>query len=115
MAKRNFQINEQQDRELRQVFELTRDGPTRTRYQAVRLYGLGYPVSDIQQITGCPRSSLMNWIRDYQQQGVAARRDHRQGGNRARLTPEQIQVVSAGLREYTPRDLFGTETPTSSG
>lgn len=115
MAKRNFQINEQQALELRQAFEQTRDGPTRTRYQAVRLYGLGYSVSDIQEITGCTRSSLMNWVRDYQRGGVAALVDHRQGGNRAKLTAEQIQQVSQRLREYTPRDLFGADTQTSSG
>ncbi len=115
MAKRNFQINEQQALELRQAFEQTRDGPTRTRYQAVRLYGVGYSVGDIQEITGCTRSSLMNWVRDYQRGGVAALVDHRQGGNRAKLTAEQIQQVSQRLREYTPRDLFGADTQTSSG
>ena len=115
MAKRNFQINEQQALELRQAFEQTRDGPTRTRYQAVRLYGVGYSVGDIQEITGCTRSSLMNWVRDYQRGGVAALVDHRQGGNRAKLTVEQIQQVSQRLREYTPRDLFGADTQTSSG
>ena len=115
MAKRNFQINEQQALELRQAFEQTRDGPTRTRYQAVRLYGVEYSVGDIQEITGCTRSSLMNWVRDYQRGGVAALVDHRQGGNRAKLTAEQIQQVSQRLREYTPRDLFGADTQTSSG
>jgi transposase len=115
MAKRNFQINEQQARELRQAFEQSRDGPTRTRYQAVRLYGLDYSVEDIQEITGCTRSSLMNWVRDYQQTGVTALIDRREGGNRAKLTSEQIQQVSQRLREYTPRDLFGADTQTSSG
>jgi transposase len=115
MAKRNFQINEQQEHELRQAFEQERDGPTRTRFQAVRLYGLGYRVGDIQEITGCTRSSLMNWVRDYQPNGVAALADQRQGGNRAKLRLEQLQIVSERLREYTPRDLFGAETQTSSG
>lgn len=115
MAKRNFQINEQQDLELRQAFEQTRDGPTRTRYQAVRLYGVGYRVGEIEAITGCTRSSLMNWVRKYQQMGVAGLVDHRQGGNRAKLTREQIQQVSQWLHEYTPRDLFGAQTQTSSG
>jgi len=115
MAKRNFQISDEQERELRQAFEQTRDGPTRTRYQAVRLYGRGYRVGEIEAITGCTRSSLMNWVREYQQIGVAGVVDQRQGGNRAKLTREQIQQVSKRLREYTPRDLFGAETQTSSG
>jgi len=94
MAKRNFQINEQQVLELRQAFEQTRDGPTGTRYQAGRLYGLGYSVGDIQEITGCARSSLMNWVRDYQRGGVTALVDYRQGGNRAkRSTPAEVWVI----------------------
>ena len=30
-----------------------KDGPTRTRCQAVRLYGISYPVEQIRDITGC--------------------------------------------------------------
>lgn len=57
----------------------------RTRYQAVRLYGEGYPEKEIEQITGCNRTSLMEWCRTYRvdhSQGLA---DKRVGGNRAKL------------------------------
>jgi len=35
-------------------------GPTRTRYQAVKLYGEGYDEKEIEQITGCCPLRLMD-------------------------------------------------------
>jgi hypothetical protein len=43
MAKRKFKLSEKEANELLSAYQQTKDGPTRTRYQAVRLYGLGYP------------------------------------------------------------------------
>ena len=91
------------------------DGPTRTRYQAVRLYGSGYPVAQIAEITGCSRTSLLDWCRLYRDDGVAALLDGRLGGNRATLTPDQRETVRVQLHQYTPRQLFGPETATSDG
>ena len=79
MAKRQFILTKEQGKELQTAFVNEKDGPTRTRYQAVRLYGQGYPVDEIIQITGCPRSSLMEWCRKYRQQGVQGLADHRGG------------------------------------
>ena len=79
MAKRQFILTEQQEKELQGAFVNEKDGPARTRYQAVRLYGLGYPVKEIRQITGCPRSSLMEWCRKYREQGLKGLADHRGG------------------------------------
>jgi transposase len=115
MAKRRFQLTEQQDKELWRAFAESKDGATRTRYQAVRMYGLEYEVAEIEELTGCTRASLMNWCRKYREQGIASLADHRKGGNRARLKPEQIEEVSERLRAYTPRDLFGPDTTTASG
>ena len=115
MATRTFTLSEVQHAELRQAYDRTKDGPTRTRYQAVRLYGLGYPVPQIQEITGCSRTSLMDWCRLYRDQGVAGLVDGRCGGNRAKLTPQQRATVRANLHQYTPRQLFGPDTATSDG
>lgn len=92
-----------------------KDGPTRTRLQAVRLYGVGYPVEQIMDITGCSRTSLMEWCAAYRQEGSPALRDQRLGGNRARLTKDQIQELNGRLHTYTPADLFGTGTATGDG
>ena len=91
------------------------DGPIRTRYQAVRLYGSGYPVAQIEEITGCSRTSLMDWCRDYRTHGVPGLVDGRVGGNRAKLSPDQRETVRAMLYQYTPRQLVGPETATPDG
>ncbi len=115
MATRTFSLTDAQTAELRRAYDRTKDGPTRTRYQAVRLYGSGYPVAQITEITGCSRTSLMDWCRLYRDRGVAALVDGRLGGNRAKLTLEQRETVRAQLHQYTPRQLFGPETATADG
>jgi len=69
---------------------LNKDILARTRYQAVQLYGEGYQVSDIEEITGCRRSSLMEWCQDYRKNGVQGLVDKRAGGS-AKLTKLQIR------------------------
>jgi transposase len=84
------------------AYATCKDGPTRTRFQAVRLYGLGYPVVQIMDITGCSRTSLMEWCTVYRRGGSTALLDKRLGGNRARLTSAQIQDLQGRLHTYTP-------------
>jgi len=115
MAKRQFTLTDTQEARLLQAYLRTKDGPTRTRYQAVRLYGLGYPVAQIAEITGCSRTSLMDWCRLYRTAGLPGLVDGRVGGNRAKLTPEQRQTVRAYLHQYTPRQLFGPDAATPDG
>jgi hypothetical protein len=52
MAKRKFELTEQERIQLFQAYELCKDGPTRTRYQAVKLYGEGYLEKDIERSNG---------------------------------------------------------------
>ena len=115
MAKRRFQLNEQQIKELQRVYTQAKDGASRTRLQAVRLYGHGYPVAEILEITSCNRTSLMEWCGKYRQNGVAGLEDHRGGPVRAKLGPEQVVELRERLRQYRPYDLFGPEAHTSSG
>ena len=82
-GKRHFQLAEQQQQELMVAYDKCADGPTRTRLQAVRLYGSGYPVETIQEITGSPRRTLLRWCRQYRLQGATSLADKRLGGNRA--------------------------------
>ena len=51
MATRTFILSDAQTAVLRQAYERTKDGPSRTRSQAVRLYGMSYPVPQVQEIT----------------------------------------------------------------
>ena len=99
-------MTEEQLNELQGAYRTTKDGVERTRYQAVWLYGQGYPVAEICQITGGSTTSLMEWTRDYREHGLEALVDQRDGRNRAKLTREQTDELSNKLRQYTPRDSF---------
>jgi transposase len=115
MAKRRFQLMEQQVKELTHAYAQSKDGPTRTRLQAVRLYGTGYPVKEVSEITGCSRTSLMTWCRKYRADGEAGLEDKRAGGNRAKLTAEQIEDLKERLHTYTPFNLLGPAAATTDG
>jgi transposase len=108
-------MTEKQLNELQRAYRIAKDGAERARYQAVRLYGQGYPVTEICQITGCSRTSLMEWTRHYREHGLEALVDQGDGRNRAKLTQAQTDELSEKLRQYTPRDLFGPDTHTASG
>jgi transposase len=115
MRKRQFKLTEQEEKELQRAFLNTKDGATRIRYQAVRLYGQGYAVEEICQITGCSRTSLLEWCAKYRANGLGRLIDHRGGAHRAKLTAEQVEEVADKLRTYTPYQLFGPEAYTASG
>jgi transposase len=115
MATRKFQLNKQEINELKRAYQQTRDGQTRTRYQAVRMYGQGYAVTEIGELTGCGYSSLMEWCRAYRKGGVEALVDKRRGGNRAKLKPGQITEIREYLHEYSPRTMFGPQASTATG
>jgi transposase len=110
MAKRKFTLNEKARQQLKQAYELSQDIGARTRYQSVRLYGEGYSVTEIEEITGCRRSSLMEWCREYQKNGVQGLVDKRVGGNSAKLSQLQLEDLNNRLRQYRPQDLFGPES-----
>jgi len=115
MARRRFQLTEEQIKELTSTYKSCKDGPTRTRYQAVRLYGTGYPTEEVIRITGCAWSTLMEWCRTYAREGIEGLVDKRRGGNRAKLTEQQMAELSTRLRAYTPANLFGTLAATTDG
>lgn len=107
MAKRKFILTEAEVNELKGAYQSCRDGQTKIRYQAVRLYGTGQKVSDIEEISGCSRVSLMEWCRAYRQAGIAGLVDRRQGGNRAKLSPIQLEQLKQRLEDYTPGQMLG--------
>jgi transposase len=115
MAKRQFQLTEDQEKELIAAYTSCKDGLTRTRYQAVRMYGTGYPVQEVMKLTGCSQTSLMEWCRAYRSAGIASLVDKRVGGNRAKLNLAQIQDLKGRLQMYAPADVFGATVSTVDG
>ena len=115
MAKRKFKLTEVEQKELLKAYQVSKDADTRTRYQAVRLYGEGYTEKEIERITGCSRTSLMEWCRAYGADHSQGLVDHRTGGNSAKLNKLQIEELQQKLHQYTPKELFGANASTDDG
>jgi putative transposase len=115
MAKRKFILSNEERKELLQAYRTSKDAATKTRYQAVRLYGEGYPEAEIEQITGCSRTSLMEWCRSYREDHAQGLIDKRIGGNRAKLSNLEIEELQHTLHQYTPKERLGTKANTADG
>ncbi len=115
MAKRKFKLTEAERKELLKAYQGSKDAATRTRYQAVRLYGEGYEEREIEQITGCNRTSLMEWCRAYRADHTQGLVDKRVGGNRAKLRTLQIEELQNTLHQYTPKERLGRKASTTDG
>jgi transposase len=109
MAKRHFQLTAEQRAELWRAYDQASDVNKQRRWQAVRLYGEGRSVSDIETITGCSPTSLLRWARLYRQQGLAGLRSPEYGGNRARLTDEQRAEIKQRVHQSTPDQLLAAD------
>jgi transposase len=115
MRPRRFCLTDAEANELQTAYLHCQHAHAKTRYQAVRLYGTAYPVTQILDICGCSRTSLMEWAQAYRQHGLTALLDHRLGGNRARLSPEQSEAVHIQLHRYTPATLLGKDNCVGEG
>lgn len=109
VAKRQFNLNETETRDLQVAYETCKNGPARTRLQAVRLYGSGYKTKEIEVITGVERRLLLRWCAKYRRHGVTALYDQRKGGNHRALTDEQVADIRAKLQQYRPVDVLGED------
>jgi transposase len=108
MGTRTFNLSESEEQGLQVAYLHCADGPTRTRYQAVRLYGIGYSVDEVLQICGGSRRSLLEWCQRYRQEGITGLVDHRVGGNRSQLLLLEIEALSQLLQRHTPAQLLGS-------
>ena len=107
MGKRKFKLNETEASAIQGAYQHSQDGAERTRYQAVRLYGLGSRATEIMQICGCSPRALQEWCQRYRAEGLSGLVDHRAGGNRARLLAAEVEELSGLLHCYSPGQLLG--------
>jgi len=115
MATRKFVLSRAEVEELLAAFRTCRNGDTKIRYQAIRLYGQGYEVKEILAICNCCHRSLMAWCQAYRHRGIAALVDQRKGGNSAKIAVPQIEQLTRQLHQYTPAQLLGNEQCTGPG
>jgi transposase len=109
MAKRKFILSTEEQKELLRAYRTCKDADTRTRYQAIRLYGTGLSEAEIEQITGCSRTSFLEWCRAYRADPSQGLVDKRVGGNRAKLSSLQVEELQQMLHQYTPKERLGSK------
>jgi transposase len=115
MNKRKFQLRAEQNNELQGAYQQSKDGAMKMRCQAVRLYGSGYAAEEVIKITGCSRRRLLAWCRSYREYGIAGLVDRRVGGNSAKLSSSELEVVQAKLHQYRPNQLLRSDEYSGSG
>lgn len=106
MRKPTFELSPQPINELQGAYQGCDDAVTKIRYQAVRLYGQGYPTAEVLTITGCSRTRLLKWCRRYRQYGIAGLVDQRNGGNSAKLGASEYEQLRCQLHQYKPNQLL---------
>lgn len=115
MRKEAFALSQEQIYELQGAYQQGDDARTQIRYQAVRLYGSGYPLAAVMKISGCSRTSLLEGCRAYRRYGVAGLVDQRNGGNSAKLSASELERLANQLHQYKPNQLFAAGEYTGNG
>jgi transposase len=115
MRKRAFELTQAQINELQGAYPHSDDARTTMRYQAVRLSGSGYSAPEVMKLTGCSRTSLMEWCRAYRHYGIAGLVDQRSGGNSAKLSASELERLQRQVHQYKPNQLFARGEYTGNG
>lgn len=104
---RKHLLSPEEDQTLLLAFTKCKDGETRTKIQAVRLYGRNASVTEITQLTGLPWRTINRWYTRYLASGLNAFEDRRQCGNYRHLSDGQIADLADKLHQYRPIDVLG--------
>ena len=115
MAKRQFQLNEQELEQFEQAEAKTRDTHELKRLQAVRLYGSGTERRVIETLVGCDERSIRKWAQKYQQAGLDGLRSHWQGENALKLSRQQRADLKQRLHTYQPDQVIAPDVRLSRG
>lgn len=115
MANRQFQLTEEEIRQLERAEQQTRDAYELKRLQAVRLYGSGVPTQQIRQMVQCSDRRIRDWTQKYQRQGLNGLKSHWQGENALKLSREQRSDLKQRLQQHTPEQVIAPEERISRG
>lgn len=108
MAKRQFQLTEEQIKEFRQYERQVTRVADLKRLQAVRLYGMGWGLQEIIDITGCGESTLRAWVKNYSDGGILSVIANYESSsqNARKLGTEQEVELCEKLRQYRPNQVL---------
>jgi transposase len=115
MTQRRFSLSEQEISQFQRLEDTTQKARELKRLQAVHMYGTGYAVDTIKEITGCSWRSLMDWCQAYRQSGLEGLKSKWQGGNALKLGREQRREVKEKLHQYQPNQVLSPDIRISQG
>ena len=115
MAKRQFQLTDEEIQALEQAEWQTRDAYELRRLQAVRLYGSGVPTQQISQVVQSNERRIREWGQKYRQQGLAGLKSHWQGENALKLSREQRADLQQRVQQYRPDQVIAADVRLSRG
>jgi len=115
MATRQFTLTKQESNKLRQAEAQTRNIREMKRLQAVRMYGEGYATREIEALAGCSWRALMDWCRNYREEGINGLKSRYDGQNAARLTREQRADLKTRLSMYRPDQVIAADIRIEQG
>lgn len=115
MAKRQFQLREQELEQFEQAEAQTRDAHVLKRLQAVRLYGSGIERRVIEMLVGCDERSIRKWAQKYQQAGLAGLKSHWRGENALKLSRQQRAELQQRLNADCPDQVIAPDVRLSRG
>lgn len=115
MAKRQFQLTDQEANEIRRVEMQSTDVRERQRLQAVRLYGTQMATADIENALNCTQRSIQRWVRRYTEKGLIGLKSGWDGQNAAKLSRQQRSDLKHRLHQYTPEQVIAPDVRVSQG
>jgi transposase len=105
MGKRQLQLTEKENSQFREAEAQTRDVYELKRLQAIRLYGSGIGIAEIQEMVGAGESTIRQWAMAYRAAGLAGLRSKWHGKNANKLRDEEREQIKQRLHQYRPVDL----------
>ena len=98
MAKRKFKLTDEEQKELLKAYQASKDTGTRTRYQAVRLYGEGYAEKEIGADHWLSSNEFDGMVSSLPSRSIA-----RIGGSPNWWQQRQIEQVGRRTHCYLPK------------
>lgn len=115
MANRQFTLSEEEIVQFKRTEDRLKNAREVKRVQAVRMYGTGYAVDEIKEITGCSWRALMTWCRAYRQSGLVGLMSKWQGDNALKLSRQQRAEIKEKLQHYRPDQILSPTVRISQG
>ena len=115
MAKRQFELTEQEASVIRRAEMQSQDVHERQRLQALRLYGMGMATDTLLEAANCSQRSIQRWVRQYREKGLSGVKSGWDGQNAAKLSREQRAAIKQRLRQSSPDQVLAPDIRIESG